>query len=175
VETAVTKNNPLHFAARNGHKCVVEILLRSGADPSVPNSSGLIPAELTKEKTLLALLMRTNWISQRSNQNDESLELLLQNMTISKTSPAEHVPDDSSKEADDYFENESKSKKSIKIAIPESRSELNLPYQGHSKFTEKLADKREKPTRRYSLPAGTFSPPPPAASHDTIFCRTPCH
>jgi hypothetical protein len=170
VETVVTQNNPLHFAARNGHKCVVEILLRSGADPSVPNSFGLIPAELTKDKTILALLMRTNWISQRSSQYDESLELLLQNMMISKAPPheapleLEAVPD-SSKDGDDSLENESRNKKSIKIAIPESKSELNLPYQGHSKFTEKLSDKREKPNRRYSLPAGISpsspSPPPP--------------
>lgn len=127
--------------------------MRSGADPSVPNSFGLIPAELTQDNTILTLLMRTNWISQRSSQYDESLELLLQNMMNSKASSDAVVAEDSSKDGDDTLENESKNKKCIKIAIPDSRSELNLPYQGHSKFTDKETD-REKPSRRYSLPAG---------------------
>lgn len=156
MPTPVTQNHPLHFASRNGHKSVVEILLRSGADPSIPNSHGLIPAELTNDKNISALLMRTNWISQRPKQYDESLEILLQNMTMSRTSPEK-----SSASSNDIptLENETKTKKSITIAIPDTKSELNLPIQGYSKITsDKLPEKREKPNRRYSLPAGLFCP-----------------
>jgi len=33
---AVNGNNALHFAAQNERKGIIEILLRSGADPSIP-------------------------------------------------------------------------------------------------------------------------------------------
>jgi hypothetical protein len=128
----------------------VEILLRSGADPSVPNSHGLIPAELTNDKNISSLLMRTNWISQRPKHSEESLEEMLQSLSISRTLVP--VPDQPIEVIELSPENESKRKKSISIAIPESKSELNLPYQGHTKSTE---NKREKPSRRYSLPAGS--------------------
>ncbi|KAJ1437210.1 hypothetical protein B484DRAFT_315111, partial [Ochromonadaceae sp. CCMP2298] len=43
---ATNGNNCLHFAAINDRKGIVEILLRSGADPSIPNGNGLLPVEL---------------------------------------------------------------------------------------------------------------------------------
>lgn len=51
-------------------------------------------------------------------------------------------------------EEKKESKKYITITIPESTTELNLPNQGHSKFNNKIHEPREKPNRRYSLPAG---------------------
>jgi ankyrin repeat protein len=174
--TFETKNNPLHFATRNSHKCVVEILLRSGADPSIPNSHGLIPAELTNDKNISSLLMRTNWISQRPKQYEESLEEMLQSLTLSRPLSAVPPPPPHAVTVSDASpDSESRNKKTITIAIPESKSELNLPYQGHTKSADKDSDKkREKPSRRYSLPAGA----PPSALALTLFplvaaARTP--
>jgi hypothetical protein len=48
----------------NNHKGVVEVLLRSGADPSIPNAAGLIAAELTSNAAIRESLMNTNWMSQ---------------------------------------------------------------------------------------------------------------
>ena len=47
--SATCGSSPLHFAAANNHYGIVEILLRSGADPSVPNYEGNLPVELTSE------------------------------------------------------------------------------------------------------------------------------
>lgn len=51
-------NNALHFAAINNRKGIIEILLRSGADPSVPNHAGMLPIELTKSKDVKELFLR---------------------------------------------------------------------------------------------------------------------
>ena len=51
-------NNALHFAALNERKGIVEILLRSGADPSVPNHAGLLPIELSKTTEVSELFLR---------------------------------------------------------------------------------------------------------------------
>jgi len=64
VCSSTSKNTPLHFASMNNCKAIVEILLRSGADPSVPNADGLIPAELTTQPSIREALMSTNWMSQ---------------------------------------------------------------------------------------------------------------
>ena len=60
---ATTRNTPLHFASMNNHKAIVEHLLRSGANPSVPNADGIIPAELTSDVFIRESLIRTNWLS----------------------------------------------------------------------------------------------------------------
>lgn len=39
-------NTCLHYAAKNYHRCAVEILLRYGADPSIPNKEGLVAVEM---------------------------------------------------------------------------------------------------------------------------------
>ena len=52
------KNLPLHFAAVNNHSGVAEILMRSNADPSMPNGNGNIPVELTTDKTVKDILLR---------------------------------------------------------------------------------------------------------------------
>jgi hypothetical protein len=51
-------NNALHFAALNERKGIVEILLRSGADPSVPNHLGLLPIELSQSPEVSELFLR---------------------------------------------------------------------------------------------------------------------
>ena len=50
-------STPLHFAAMNNYSGMVEILLRSGADLSVPNNSGNIPIELCSEQNVKNILL----------------------------------------------------------------------------------------------------------------------
>jgi hypothetical protein len=64
VSSSTTMNTPLHFASLNNNKAIVEVLLRSGADPSVPNADGMIAAELTTDASIRESLMNTNWMSQ---------------------------------------------------------------------------------------------------------------
>ena len=51
-------STPLHFAAANNHHGIVEILLRSGADPSIPNNIGVIPVELCSEVSVKEVLLK---------------------------------------------------------------------------------------------------------------------
>lgn len=51
-------NNSLHFAAVNDRKGIVEVLLRSGADPSIPNKAGMLPVELAKTAPVKELFLR---------------------------------------------------------------------------------------------------------------------
>jgi hypothetical protein len=48
----------LHYAAINDRKGIVEILLRSGADPSIPNRAGILPVELAKTPAVRELFLR---------------------------------------------------------------------------------------------------------------------
>jgi hypothetical protein len=41
-------NNPLHVAAKDGNRTMCELLLRSGANPSLPNKGGLTAADLAQ-------------------------------------------------------------------------------------------------------------------------------
>ena len=51
-------SNCLHYAAINDRKGIVEILLRSGADPSIPNRAGILPVELAKTPAVRELFLR---------------------------------------------------------------------------------------------------------------------
>ncbi len=51
-------NSCLHFAAQNEHRIAVEVLLRYGADPSIPNEAGLLPVEVTKNPAVAELFLR---------------------------------------------------------------------------------------------------------------------
>lgn len=51
-------NNALHFAALNERKGIIEILIRSGADLSVPNHCGLLPVDLCKSPAVADLFLR---------------------------------------------------------------------------------------------------------------------
>jgi len=55
---ASSGSTALHFAAVNNRKGVVEVLLRSGADPSTPNGDGLIAGEMCTHPEVRALLTR---------------------------------------------------------------------------------------------------------------------
>lgn len=55
---ASSGSTALHFAAVNNRKAVVEVLLRSGADPSTPNCGGFIAGELCNDTEVRALLVR---------------------------------------------------------------------------------------------------------------------
>jgi hypothetical protein len=54
----INGNNALHFAALNERKGIIEILIRSGADLSVPNQCGLLPVELCKTAAVAELFLR---------------------------------------------------------------------------------------------------------------------
>jgi len=49
-------NTPLHFAALEGRKDVVELLLQQGADKGAVNDEGKKPADLTEDPAIKALL-----------------------------------------------------------------------------------------------------------------------
>jgi hypothetical protein len=51
-------NNCLHYAALNERKGIIDLLLRSGADSSVPNEAGLLPIEMTKHANVRELFLR---------------------------------------------------------------------------------------------------------------------
>lgn len=51
-------NNSLHYASTNDQKAAIEILLRSGADPTVPNESGCLPGELSESPMVKDLFER---------------------------------------------------------------------------------------------------------------------
>lgn len=55
---ASSNSTALHFAAVNNRKRIIEILLRSGADPSFPNGKGLLASELCTDSEVRALLSR---------------------------------------------------------------------------------------------------------------------
>ena len=57
-QTSSSGNTALHFAAVNNNYGVLEILLRSGADPSIPNEVGLIPIELSADNKTKMILSR---------------------------------------------------------------------------------------------------------------------
>ena len=50
-------NSPLHYAALNGWKNIVDHLLKSGADTSQPNDAGEIPYELANAEVVKSLLL----------------------------------------------------------------------------------------------------------------------
>ena len=55
---ASSGSTALHFAAINNRKGIIEVLLRSGADPSTPNSNGLLAGELTGDREIRMLLSK---------------------------------------------------------------------------------------------------------------------
>lgn len=55
---ASSGSTALHFAATNNRKGIIEVLLLSGADPSIPNESGHLASELTSDKDIKMLLSR---------------------------------------------------------------------------------------------------------------------
>jgi hypothetical protein len=48
----------IHYAAVNNRKGIVELLLRSGGDPSIPNANGQLAAELCDDTDIHLLLLR---------------------------------------------------------------------------------------------------------------------
>ena len=55
---ATNGNNSLHYAALNERKGIIEILLRYGADRSIPNNAGLLPIEIAPSKLVKELFLR---------------------------------------------------------------------------------------------------------------------
>ena len=48
----------MHFASINNRKGIIEVLLRAGADPSIPNENGLLAGELTGDNEIRSLLSK---------------------------------------------------------------------------------------------------------------------
>mmetsp|Transcript_3174 Transcript_3174/g.4913 ORF Transcript_3174/g.4913 Transcript_3174/m.4913 type:complete len:1196 (+) Transcript_3174:43-3630(+) len=141
-----SENSPLHYAALNGHKGIVEILIRSGADPSIPNSSGLIPAELTENTQIKALLLRTNWLSQRPHELVNSDNTGVDAKDGVETHEA-LIP------ADKLTAVHGKKNKNVKIEFPDDHhSERVAPVSSNSLQHDNIRSK-SKPSRRHSLPA----------------------
>lgn len=174
-----TENHPLHFAALNNHKgefnfrlesfslisCIgiVEILLRSGADPSVPNAHGMIPAELTSEPMIRQLLLRTNWLGQRYEPHDPASPRSVHHSPQNSTSTNQPTPYSETPDSDCVDDSQNSfnvprsptGKKNISITIPEEQSAniLHMPVAS-AKLVQQLSARKEKPSRRYSLPPG---------------------
>lgn len=51
-------NCALHYASINEQKGAIEILLRSGADPTIPNETGTLPVELSESPMVKDLFIR---------------------------------------------------------------------------------------------------------------------
>ncbi|ORX85898.1 hypothetical protein BCR32DRAFT_265328 [Anaeromyces robustus] len=52
----MNKYTPLHWAVTRGHTTIVQYLLANGADPSIKNAKGEIPADLSKSEEISKLL-----------------------------------------------------------------------------------------------------------------------
>lgn len=132
--------------------------------PTWTSANSLRKSELEVEQIVLAKNNhQNNHIQNNDNENNESND---NNQTNNNNNNNEYSNNNiRSSPNQNQIENENEkkileekkeSKKNITITIPESKSELNLPHQGHTKFNTKISEPREKPNRRYSLPAGIF-------------------
>lgn len=84
------QNSSLHLAALNNNKGVVEVLLRSGADPSVPNGNGLLPVELAQNRFVRELFLRdrSNVFSPVVQARSLFAEYLSQQLPVAPSSSA---------------------------------------------------------------------------------------
>lgn len=60
----------IHYAAVNNRKGIIDILLKSGADPSIPDNEGKVAAELATEKEVKELLLREGARRRASNKDE---------------------------------------------------------------------------------------------------------
>ena len=51
-----TRETPLHVAARNGRELIIKMLLKYGANPNCPNSSGCLPLHLAAAEGYLEIV-----------------------------------------------------------------------------------------------------------------------
>jgi serine/threonine protein phosphatase PrpC/ankyrin repeat protein len=76
---ASSGSTALHFAAINNRRGIIEILLRSGADPSYPNVEGLLASEFCSDIEIRELLSRNPLLSTYGmppiNQTRQNLRL----------------------------------------------------------------------------------------------------
>ena len=65
----------MHWAAENGHKEIVELLIRAGADKDLQDKDGSTPlhrAARTGHKEIVELLMRTGAVINQSNNEGKT-------------------------------------------------------------------------------------------------------
>ena len=55
---SIDGNYPIHIATIHGQRLIIEVLIRSGSDPSIPNDDGKIPLELTDSIDIKNLLLK---------------------------------------------------------------------------------------------------------------------
>jgi hypothetical protein len=100
-------NNSLHYAALNERKGIIEILLRYGADRSIPNNAGLLPIEIAPSKLVKELFLRdrssifspivqsrvllTDYIEQLNNNSPLPSSSSLLSSVVDRT-PIDHKP-----------------------------------------------------------------------------------
>jgi len=56
---------PLHHAAENGSKAAAAALLEAGADPTVPNGQGKLPAEVAREQAHFEIALELTAAAER--------------------------------------------------------------------------------------------------------------
>jgi Ankyrin repeat len=98
---ASSGSTALHFAATNNRKGIIEVLLLSGADPSIPNESGHLASELTSDKDIKTFLSRdpSHAMTTRSsryalsaiNQARQSLKAHVENYQNNDQSDASNI------------------------------------------------------------------------------------
>lgn len=112
-----TDNRPLHYASKNNHKAVVDVLMRSGADPSIPNSEGLIPVELTTRSDIVNILMPSLELINKPSRFDVDLVGVKADIILSKVIDI-NLPS-------------SKPIRSMKDTFIASLQDTNSPYLSH--------------------------------------------
>ena len=79
---SIDGNFPLHIATLYNHRLIVEWLIRSGADTSVPNGDGKIPVELTDSVDIKNLLLKDRKVQKSMTSLLSPIGLVRQEMQL---------------------------------------------------------------------------------------------
>lgn len=135
-------NNGLHFAAKNEHRGVIEVLLRSGAEPSIPNHDGLLPVELSQNPVVKDLFLRdgTHLFSPMQQARALFAEYVQQHQNaVNKVNDSS---ENSSKENSGKVTTNAGSKKEVRIVESNNRDNeidnLNTSFQTQCEISEQI-------------------------------------
>lgn len=159
-------NNCLHFAAINDRKGIVEILLRSGADPSIPNKTGILPVELTKAPSVRELFLRDrSAIFSPIVQTRMLLSDYIEQMNLNNTSHTTNtVPADV---VADKADNTDPSNTNTKAAPPTEHEEVVQTENTSRKTVFNMADELDDADSPNKSDLMLSIPPPPADDDGT--------